>query len=81
MPAPVFDAFAVNVTEVPAQIAPMGFAVMFTVGITGRFTSIVMTLEFAVFELRHVPPVTVIEQDTALLFASVVVVKLFEALL
>jgi hypothetical protein len=38
---------AVNVTPVPVQIAPEGFAVMFTLAATLAFTVIVMELDIA----------------------------------
>ena len=39
---------AVKVTEVPAQIAPGGLAVIFTAGVRIGFTNIIILLEVAV---------------------------------
>jgi len=64
----------VNVTDVPGQIAPEGEAPMLTVGVIVEFTTIVIVFDVAVFVLRQVPPVIVIVQVTASLFASVVLV-------
>jgi len=69
-----FDGVAVKVTDVPGQIAPEGEAPMLTVGVIVEFTTIVIVFDVAVFVLRQVPPVTVITQVTASLFASVVLV-------
>jgi len=45
---PPFVGVAVKVTEVPAQIAPGGLAVIFTAGVRFGFTNIVILLEVAV---------------------------------
>ena len=68
------EGVAVKVTDVPGQIAPEGEAPMLTVGVIVEFTTIVIVFDEAVFVLRQVPPVTVITQVTASLFASVVLV-------
>ena len=72
---------AVNVTGVPEQIEPAGDATIATVGVIGLIvvlTDIVIVLEVAEFVLRQLPPVMVIAQVTASLFASVVLVYVFE---
>jgi hypothetical protein len=62
---------AVNVTGVPAQIAPLGEAAIATDGVTFAFTVIVIVFDVAVFVLRHVPPLIVITQITWSPLASV----------
>ena len=71
---------AVNVTEVPAQIAPCGLEVIFTVGVKIGFTNIFIVLEEAVVEARQLPPLIVISQVTVFPLARVEVVKVLEAL-
>ena len=66
----MLDAVAVNVTVVPAQIAPDGEATMLTAGVTLGFTVIVMVFELAVLLVRQLPPVIVMVQVTVLPFAS-----------
>jgi hypothetical protein len=44
---------AVNVTDCPAQIAPDGFALMLTDGVTEEFTVIVIALDVAVVGLAQ----------------------------
>ena len=77
-PPPRLDGVAVKVTDVPVQIAPEGEAPMLTVGVTVELTDIVIVFDVAVFALRQVPPVIVISHVTASLFASVVLVYVFE---
>ena len=43
-----------NVTEVPAHIAPDGFAAMLTVGVSTGLTVIVIVFDVAVTGLAHV---------------------------
>ena len=59
-----------NVTEVPAQIAPTGFAVMETEGVTSGFTIIVSALLVAVDAVRQ-EALLVSTQVTILPFANV----------
>jgi hypothetical protein len=54
----------VNVTGVPAQIAPLGEAAMLTVGVTFAPTVIVIVFDVAVFVVKQVPPLIVITQIT-----------------
>ena len=61
---------AVNVTLVPAQIEPFGFALMLTVGVIEVVTTMVIVLLVAVVVLRQVPPLTVITQLTWSAFAN-----------
>ena len=76
----MLDALAVKVTEAPGQIAPEGDAVKLTAGVMVLVTWTVIEFEVAVFELKHVPPVIVIEQVTTSLLISDVEVKLLEVL-
>ena len=82
MPPPKLLAVAVNVTGVPEQIEPDGDAAIATVGVIGLIvvppTDIVIVLEVAEFVVRQLPPVRVIVHVTASLFASVVLVYIFE---
>ena len=48
VPPPLFVTAAVKITDVPAQIVPEGFAVIFTTGLMLGFTTIVMLLDVAV---------------------------------
>jgi len=66
VPPPRLLAFAVNVTDVPAQIEPDGEAEILTAGVTLEFTDIVIVFELAVLVSRQVPPVIVIVQVTVL---------------
>jgi hypothetical protein len=61
----------VNVTGVPAQIAPEGEAAIVTVGVTFAFTVIVIVFDVAAFVAKHVPPLIVITQITWSPLASV----------
>ena len=79
VPPPVLAAVAVNVTGVPAQIAPVGIAAMETVGVRLVFTIMVMVLELAVVAARHVPPATVISHVILSPVTNVVVVKVVDA--
>ena len=72
------EGVAVNVTDVPVQIAPEGDAAILTVGVTLELTDIVIVFDVAVFVVKPVPPLIVIAQVTASLLASVLLVKLFE---
>lgn len=73
-------AVAVKVTDVPVQIGPAGFAVIFRLGMEFGFTTIEMILEDVVVAVKQVPPVIVISQVTVLPLASVEVVNVLEAL-
>ena len=61
---------AVNVTEVPAHIAPDGNEEIITAGVTVGVTVIVIMLDVAVTGLAHVA-LDVITQVTTSLLASV----------
>ncbi len=64
-----------NVTDVPAQIAPDGDAAILTVGVTVAFTTIVIVFDNAVVDVKQLPPpVIVIVQVTISLLTSEVVV-------
>jgi len=64
------EGVAVNVTDVPVQIAPEGDAAIATVGVTLELTDIVIVFDRAVWLLKHVPPVIVMVQVTCAPFVS-----------
>ena len=70
-----------NVTEVPAQIVLEGLTAMETVGVKLGLTVMAMEFEGAVVDVKQVPPAMVMSHVTALPLASVVDVKVFDALL
>lgn len=78
---PTFTGTEVKFTDVPAQIAPGGFAVILRVAAEVVFTEIVIVLEAAVVAVKQIPPVTVISQVIVLPFTSAVEVNVFEVLL
>ena len=79
MPPPVLVAAAVNSTVLPTQIAPAGFAVNVTVGVTIGFTTIVIIFDVAKVAVIQVPPVVNISTATVAPLVSVVVVNVLEA--
>jgi hypothetical protein len=82
VPPPVFEAVAVKVTGVPAQIVVLGLTAKFTEGIVpAELTDIVTPFEMAVAAAKQVvPPLIVITHVTALPLANVVLVKVFDTL-
>jgi len=63
VPVPVLAGVAVNVTGVLAHTGPAGLAAIATVGVMPGFTTIVMVLDAAVFDVKQVAPLIVIEQE------------------
>jgi hypothetical protein len=81
VPSPTFEAVAVKVTLVPRQIVPIAFETKFTNGLPiGELTDRVTAFDFAVVVVKHEPPLIVITQVTASLFAKVELVKVFAVL-
>jgi len=78
---PVLAGVAVKVTGVPAQTGPAGLAAKATVGVRFGFTAIVMVLDTAVFDVKQVPPLILMEQEIISPFTRLDEVKLFTALL
>jgi hypothetical protein len=74
----MFAAVAVKLTEVPAQIAPVGFGAIETVGVRIGLTTIVIVFDEAVVAEIHAPPVMLISHLTVLAFSNVLEVKIFE---
>ena len=59
-------AVAVKVTGVPGHMVADGTAAIVTEGVRFGFTAMVIILEVAVLEVKQVPQVTVISQETVL---------------
>ncbi len=70
---PPLTGAAVNVTDVPAHMGPVGLAVMDTVGVTDGLTTIVMVFDVTVSGLAH-GAFDVIRTDIASPFSKPVVV-------
>jgi len=81
VPAPVLLAVAVKVTGVAAHTGPVGLTASINAGLRFGFTAIVIVLDVAVFDVKQVPPLIAIEQETVFPFDNVEALKVLEELL
>ena len=68
--APPLVGDAVNITEVFAQIAPVGFGLMFIAGVSAEFTTIIKLLLVAVVGLEHAALLLITQLTTSLLLRA-----------